>query len=72
MTLKQQALQMVDDLPEDSPVLAEVIETVRLNQSIGEAMADVAVGWTMEAEDFVKRVGENWPHGFIHRVAGGL
>ena len=61
MTLKQQALQMVDDLPEDSPVLAEVIETVRLNQGIGEAMADVAAGRTMEADEFVKRVEEKWP-----------
>jgi hypothetical protein len=37
MTLKQQVYQLVDGLPEDSPLLAEVAETRRLNQGIGEA-----------------------------------
>ena len=61
MTLKQQALQMVDELPEDSPVLAEVIEAVRLNQGLGEALTDVQAGRTVGAEDFMKRVEEKWP-----------
>ena len=60
-TLKQQIYQLVDDLPEDLPLLAEVAETLRLNQGIGEALEDVRAGRTFEADEFTKRVEDRWP-----------
>jgi len=61
MTLKQQVYQLVDGLPEDSPLLAEVAETLRLNQGIGEALDDIREGRTIEAEEFAKRIETRWP-----------
>ena len=61
MTLKQQVYQLVDGLPEDSPLLAEVAGTLRLNQGIGEAIEDVRAGRTLEANEFTKRVEDRWP-----------
>lgn len=61
MTLKQQIHELVDDLPNDSPLLAEVRETLRMSQAIGEGMEDVRQGRTYTAEEFVARVEETWP-----------
>ncbi|MBC8244924.1 MAG: hypothetical protein H8E20_11065 [Verrucomicrobia bacterium] len=61
MTLKQRVYQLVDELPEDSPLLAEVAETLRLNQGIGEALDDVREGRTFEAGEFTKRIEDRWP-----------
>ena len=61
MTLKQQIHDLVDDLPDDSPLLAEVRETLRMNRAIGEAMADVREGRTYGAEEFMAKVQERWP-----------
>jgi hypothetical protein len=36
MTLKQQVRHLVDELPDDSPLLVEVCETLRMNHAIGE------------------------------------
>lgn len=40
-SLKQQIHDLVDELPDDSPLLVEVRETLRMNHAIGEAMEDV-------------------------------
>ena len=56
VTLKQHVHELVDELPDDSPILAEVNETLRPNQAIGEAMEDSREGRTIEAGDFLKRV----------------
>lgn len=61
MTLKQQVHDLVDELPDDSPLLAEVRETLRLNHAIGEAMEDVREGRTYTAEEFAAKVQERWP-----------
>ena len=61
MTLKQQVHELVEDLPDDSPLLAEVRETLRLNQAIGTAMDDVREGRTYTAEEFTAKVQERWP-----------
>jgi len=61
MTLKQHIHELVDELPDDSPLLAEVDETLRMNQAIGEALEDSREGRTVEAADFMKRVRERWP-----------
>ena len=61
MTLKQQIHDLVDDLPDDSPLLAEVRETLRMNHAIGEAMEDVREGRTYGAEEFMGKVQQRWP-----------
>ena len=61
MTLKQQVHDLVDELPDDSPLLAEVRETLRMNHAIGEAMEDVREGRTYGAEEFMAKVQERWP-----------
>jgi hypothetical protein len=61
MTLKQQVHDLVDELPDDSPLLAEVRETLRMNHAIGEAMEDVREGRTHTAEEFMAKVQERWP-----------
>jgi len=61
MTLKQQVHDLVDELPDDSPLLVEVRETLRMNHAIGEAMEDVREGRTFTAEDFLAKVEQQWP-----------
>ena len=61
MTLKQQIHDLVDELPDNSPVLVEVREALRMNHAIGEAMEDVRNGRTYGEEDFMARVQERWP-----------
>ena len=61
MTLKQQIHDLVDELPDDSPLLAEVREALRMNRAIGEAMEDVRKGRTYGAEEFMAKVQERWP-----------
>lgn len=61
MTLKQQVHDLVDELPDDSPLLAEVRETLRMNHAIGEAVEDVREGRTYTAEEFMAKVQERWP-----------
>ena len=61
MTLKQQIHDLVDDLPDDSPLLVEVRETLRMNHAIGEAMEDVREGRTYRAEEFMAKVEQRWP-----------
>lgn len=61
MTLKQQVHDLVDGLPDDSPLLAEVRETLRMNHAIGEAMEDVREGRTLTAEEFMAKTQERWP-----------
>ena len=61
MTLKQQIHDLVDELPDDSPLLAEVREALRMNRAIGEAMEDVREGRTYGAEEFMAKVQERWP-----------
>jgi len=61
MTLKQQIHDLVDELPDNSPLLTEVRETLRMNQAIGEAMEDVREGRTYGGEEFLAKVQERWP-----------
>ena len=61
MTLKQQIHDLVDELPDDSPLLIDVRETLRMNYAIGEAMEDVRAGRTYSAEDFMAKVQQRWP-----------
>lgn len=61
MALKQQIHDLVDELPDDSPLLVEVRETLRMNHAIGEAMEDVREGRTYGAGEFEAKVQERWP-----------
>ena len=61
MTLKQQIHDLVEDLPDDSPLLVEVRETLRMNYAIGAAMEDVREGRTYSAEKFMAKVQQQWP-----------
>ena len=61
MTLKQQIHDIVEVLPDNSPLLADVRETLRMNRAIGEAMDDVREGRTFSAEEFTAKVQERWP-----------
>ncbi len=61
MTLKQQIHSLVDELPDDSPLLMEVRETLKMNHAIGEAMEDLREGRTYSAGEFMARVQERWP-----------
>ncbi len=61
MTLKQQIHGLVEDLPDDSPLLTEVSEALRINRAIGEAMDDVREGRTYSAEEFTAKVQQRWP-----------
>ncbi|HEY3902240.1 MAG TPA: hypothetical protein VGM54_26740 [Chthoniobacter sp.] len=61
MTLKQHIHEMVDDLPDDSPVLFELRETLRMNQALKEAVADIDEGRTFTSTEFMAKVQERWP-----------
>jgi hypothetical protein len=61
MTLKQQIHDLIDELPDNSPVLVEGREALRMNHAIGEAMENVRNGRTYGEEDFMARVKERWP-----------
>jgi hypothetical protein len=61
MSLKQQIHALVDELPDDSPLLVEVQETLRMNHAIGEAMDDVREGRTYGAQEFMAKVEQRWP-----------
>jgi hypothetical protein len=63
VTLKEQIHSLVDELPDDSPWLAEMEETLRLNRALAESMEDVREGRVFEAEEFLKMVKERWPRG---------
>jgi hypothetical protein len=61
MTLKQHIHELVDELPDDSPLLIEVREALRMNHALGEAMEDLREGRVYEAEDFMAKVEQRWP-----------
>ena len=61
MTLKQHIHELVDTLPDDSPLLFEIREMLRLNQALREATADVDAGRTYTSEEFIAQVQERWP-----------
>ena len=61
VTLKQHIHQLVDELPNDSPLLLEVRDTLRMNHALAEAVEDVRAGRTYTAEEFTSKVQEQWP-----------
>ena len=59
-TLKEQVHQLIDDMPDDSQYLKDLLETLRLNQAIAEANEDVKAGRLIEADDMLKWAEEKW------------
>jgi len=61
MTLKDEIHHLVNGLPEDSIVLLDFREALRMNRAIDEAMSDVREGRTYDAQEFMAKVQERWP-----------
>jgi hypothetical protein len=61
MTIKQQVHDLVDELPDDSPLLLQMHETLPINRALAQAVEDLRVGRTYGAEEFVAKVKERWP-----------
>jgi hypothetical protein len=65
MTLKQElhALvdALVDALPDDSPRLAGLGESLRMSRALDEGFEDVQQGRTCEADAFLRKVQQRWP-----------
>jgi hypothetical protein len=61
VTLKQHIHELVDELPDNSPLLVEVRETLRMNHALAEATDDVREGRTFTADEFTAKVQERWP-----------
>jgi hypothetical protein len=61
MTLKQEVHNLVEELPDNSPLLVEVRETLRMNCAIGEAMDDIRDGRILSAEELTAKVRQRWP-----------
>jgi hypothetical protein len=66
--LKQHIHELVDELPDDSPLLAEVRETLRMNQALQEAVADIESGRTFTSAEFMAKVQERWPRQDMSRT----
>jgi hypothetical protein len=61
VTLKEQIHELVEELPDDSPLLVEVRAKLQMHQAIGQALADMRDGRVYEAEEFMAKVQERWP-----------
>lgn len=61
MTLKEEIHGLVEQLPDDSPLLMELSETLRINRALAEAFDDIRDGRTYEVGDFLRKVHERWP-----------
>jgi len=48
-------------LPEDSPPLTEVGETLRMHRTLREAVEDIDANRTFSSEEFMAKVQERWP-----------
>lgn len=62
MTLKQEVHELVEALPEDSPFLADMRDTLKLNQALAEGLADAEAGRTYTAEELLEKVRQRWPN----------
>lgn len=58
--LKEEVRQLLDQLPDNSPLLGELKENIRLNLAIQEAYGDVEEGLVYHAKDFIQRVEDKW------------
>lgn len=61
VTLKQHIHELVDKLPDNSPLLIKVRETLRMNRALSEASDDMREGRTFTAGEFTAKVQERWP-----------
>ncbi|RRJ98644.1 hypothetical protein [Geminisphaera colitermitum] len=61
MTLKQEVHTLVDALPDDSPQLAGLSESLRMSRALEEGFDDVKRGRTYDADVFLEKVRKQWP-----------
>jgi hypothetical protein len=61
MKLKEHVHNLVDELPDNSPLLVEVRETLRMNQAIGTALDDKNAGRDYDYDQFMEKVSQRWP-----------
>jgi hypothetical protein len=61
MTVKQQVIELIDELPEDSTSLREIRESLRLSKAIGEAEEDFRQGRFYTTEEFEAEMKKRWP-----------
>ena len=61
MTPKQNVYALVEALPDDSPLLRDVTDVLRLNRALDEAMDDIREGRTMGSDEFIAKVAAQWP-----------
>ena len=61
MTLKQNVHELVDALPDDSPLLRDVTDVLRLNRALDDAMDDIREGRVMGSDEFMAKVAATWP-----------
>jgi hypothetical protein len=58
MTVKRHIHESVDGLPDDSPLLVKVRETLRMNQALREAVADFEANRTFAPTEFMAKMQE--------------
>jgi hypothetical protein len=61
MTVKQQVLELIDELPDDSASLREIRESLRMSKAITDAREDIRQGNFYTAEEFMAEVEKRWP-----------
>jgi hypothetical protein len=61
MTLKQEVLELIDELPEDSVSLRDIRESLRLNKALDEAKEDVRAGRVYTSEEVLAEINKRWP-----------
>ena len=57
---KEELRKLVDQLPDNSPLLGELQANIRLNLAINEAYDDINKGLVFESSDFIQRVEDKW------------
>ena len=60
MTLKERAHKLIDAMPDDSPSLQEICESLALKKAIQEGLDDVAAGRVYPAEEVLAELKQRW------------
>ena len=60
MTLKQEVIKLIGQLPDDSPSLREICEKLALEKAIDEGLEDVRVGRVYPAGQVISELKARW------------
>jgi hypothetical protein len=61
MTVKQEVLELIDEMPDDSASLRELRESLRMSKAITDAREDIRQGNFYTAKEFMAEVEKRWP-----------